>query len=152
MNRKNVIFVLLFSIALFESTNSIAQTAAATTAAAKINNSVISNFCKGTPRIYTDVLERLSQKLYVNPNSIKLQRVTVYQDGDGVFFCTATFYAPSGAFYCRVEFRENKIISSACENDFTSYTSSLYANSHSPIDAEPVPKSRFNPSTGSLIK
>jgi hypothetical protein len=147
MNVRNLAFVTLISLTLFDSTNAIAQTSTA----AKLNNSVISNFCQGTPRIYIDVLEKLSKRLLVNPNTINLQRVTIFRDGGGVFFCTATFYSPSGAFDCRVEFRENKIISSACENDFTSYTTSLYANAQPPITTEPVPESMFTPS-GALKK
>lgn len=93
------------------------------------SNSIISRMCVGTPKIYQEVLERLSQRVSVNPDSIQLKRVNV-SDDYGMAACTGTFYSPRGAFSCLVEFQENGVIASACETlDTTTYTGKLRMNS-----------------------
>jgi hypothetical protein len=97
--------------------------------AAQRSNSIISKMCTGLPKIYQEVLERLSQRVSVNPDSIQLKRVNL-SDDYGMTACTGTFYSPRGAFSCLVEFQENGVIASACETlDTKTYTGKLRMNS-----------------------
>ena len=141
-------------------------------------NSTLQRFCKGRPKINIGVIEEISRRLSVNPNSIGLNRVeliwatdaltTIADSNSGVpeankfkpYGCEATLYSPVGSNTCKVNFDERGVIAEFCGIGSNSYTNNLYLNYFRIHTANmpPAPKTEnpygmeFDLGTGNCIK
>jgi hypothetical protein len=75
---------------------------------------VVDKNCKGHPRAYLQVIEKIATKIRVHPDSIELKRVEYLTYPLIGSNCVATFYSPNGVYDCIAQFSNDGIINS-CE-------------------------------------
>lgn len=69
---------------------------------------LVKKFCKGIPKVNIVVIENVSSVAKVDPQTIRLNRVNIADDG----YCYATFYTPKGVVRAFVILNENGVITS----------------------------------------
>ena len=71
--------------------------------------SYLQGVCKGSPQIYTNLLETIANQQNVNPKSITLQRIQIDSSG-GWDKCMGTFYSPRGSQNREIKFDKSGVI------------------------------------------